>query len=187
MPVAAQYPRYAYRRIRTFLRLEPMKHAFAIAAVLNVMPCMLLHAEQAGKPARGQGIRTAEATMQPLSEQVRPDDQRLVLEINASPPLLVRPRGEVLEFLTDLADVVLVVRVVSMRPQAPSGGLHRNRRLAAAMCHLARCSKTASFSQVPARCTRKKTSRQCGGSCGIRIISSETKLNGSRCRSFGSI
>jgi hypothetical protein len=81
------------------------KHAITIAAVLNLMPCMLLHAEQAVKPVRGERIRTAEATMRPLSEQVRPDDQRLVLEINAFPPLLV-----------------LVVRVVSTRPQVTERG-----------------------------------------------------------------
>jgi hypothetical protein len=96
------------------------KHAITIAAVLNLMPCMLLHAEQAVKPVRGERIRTAEATMRPLSEQVRPDDQRLVLEINAFPPLLVGA-GDV-EFLTDGADVVLVVRVVSTRPQVTERG-----------------------------------------------------------------
>jgi hypothetical protein len=95
-----------------------MKRVIAIAAVLNLMSCMLLHAEQAVKPVRGERTRTAQATMQPLSKQIRPDDQRLVLEINASPPLLVRaPEGERVEFLTDRSDVVLVIRVVSTRPQ----------------------------------------------------------------------
>ena len=91
-----------------------MKHA--IVVVITLMSCLVLQAEQAAPP-KGERTRRAESNGKPLSEQVRSDDQRLVLEINAFPPLLVRSRGEEVEFLTDISDVVLVGRVVSKRPE----------------------------------------------------------------------
>jgi hypothetical protein len=66
-----------------------------------------------------QSPRRAQSNGRPIAEQIRPNDTHLQLEINAFPPLLVRPLpGQSdIDFLTDGAIAALVIRVTGKRSE----------------------------------------------------------------------
>ena len=66
-----------------------------------------------------QTPRRATSNGLPIAEQIRPNDTRLQLEINAFPPLLVRPLAgqSEIDFLTDGALSAFVIRVNSKRSE----------------------------------------------------------------------
>ena len=68
-----------------------MKYVTIAAVVAILLAGAIAEGEQAQGAAQAEKTRVAKSTGKPIAEQVRPDDQRVVLEINALPPLLVNP------------------------------------------------------------------------------------------------
>jgi hypothetical protein len=69
-------------------------------------------------------VRRARSSCRPLEEQIRPQERVLILESQASPPLLVQtPEGmSTTEAMTDYTDVAIVVVIVDKQSRVTPRG-----------------------------------------------------------------